>query len=74
MPWFDALCHGISTVSLGGFSTRNESLGYYDSSAVEMVGGIFSMLAAVNFTLYFIAVGRRSLKPLYRSPELRFSC
>ncbi len=27
MPWFDALCHGISTVSLGGFSTRNESLG-----------------------------------------------
>lgn len=41
MPWFDALCHGISTVSLGGFSTRNESTGYYDSSAVEMVGGIF---------------------------------
>lgn len=72
MPWFDALCHGISTVSLGGFSTRNESLGYYDSSAVEMVGGIFSILAAVNFTLYFVAVGRRSLKPLYRSPELRF--
>ncbi len=72
MPWFDALCHGISTVSLGGFSTRNESLGFYDSSAVEMVGGIFSILAAVNFTLYFVAVGRRSLKPLYRNPELRF--
>ena len=34
----------------------------------------FSILAAVNFTLYFVAVGRRSLKPLYRSPELRFSC
>ena len=32
----------------------------------------FSILAAVNFTLYFVAVGRRSLKPLYRSPELRF--
>ncbi|CAI0782808.1 TrkH family potassium uptake protein [Serratia quinivorans] len=72
MPWFDALCHGISTVSLGGFSTRNESLGFYDSSAVEMVGGIFSILAAVNFTLYFVAVGRRSLKPLYKNPELRF--
>ncbi|WP_273867504.1 TrkH family potassium uptake protein [Serratia odorifera] len=72
MPWFDALCHGLSTVSLGGFSTRNESLGYFDSSAVEMVGGIFSILAAVNFTLYFVAVGRRSFKPLYRNPELRF--
>ncbi|HEI8865465.1 TrkH family potassium uptake protein [Serratia sp. AKBS12] len=72
MPWFDALCHGLSTVSLGGFSTRNESLGYFDSSAVEMVGGIFSILAAVNFTLYFVAVGRRSFRPLYRNPELRF--
>ncbi|MFI8418041.1 TrkH family potassium uptake protein [Serratia sp. NPDC078593] len=72
MPWFDALCHALSTVSLGGFSTRNESLGYFDSSAVEMVGGIFSVLAAVNFTLYFVMVGRRSLKPLYRNSELRF--
>ncbi|BEO78375.1 trk system potassium uptake protein [Serratia marcescens] len=72
MPWFDALCHGLSTVSLGGFSTRNESIGYFDSSAVEMVGGIFSILAAVNFTLYFVVVGRRSLKPLYRNTELRF--
>ncbi len=34
----------------GGFSTRNESLKHYDSSAVEMVGGIFSILAAVNFS------------------------
>lgn len=54
------------------FPPATKALGYYDSSAVEMVGGIFSILAAVNFTLYFVAVGRRSLKPLYRSPELRF--
>ncbi|MFZ1872322.1 MAG: potassium transporter TrkG, partial [Chania sp.] len=72
MPWFDALCHALSTVSLGGFSTRNESLGFFDSSAVEMVGGIFSILAAVSFTLYFVAAQRRSLKPLYQNPELRF--
>lgn len=72
MPWFDALCHALSTVSLGGFSTRNESLGFYDSAAVEMVGGIFSILAAVNFTLYFVAAQRRSLQPLYKNPELRF--
>ncbi|MHA7847230.1 TrkH family potassium uptake protein [Serratia sp. D1N4] len=72
MQWFDALCHALSTVSLGGFSTRNESLGFFDSSAVEMVGGIFSILAAVSFTLYFVAAQRRSLKPLYQNPELRF--
>lgn len=72
MPWFDALCHALSTVSLGGFSTRNESLGYFDSSAIELVGGVFSVLAAINFTLFFVAVSRRSLKPLLRNPELRF--
>ncbi|MDE9485965.1 TrkH family potassium uptake protein [Xenorhabdus bovienii] len=72
MSWFDAVCHGISTVSLGGFSTRNESLGYYDSAAIEMVGGIFSVLAAVNFTLYFVALTRRSLKPMLKNAELKF--
>ncbi|MHC5175413.1 TrkH family potassium uptake protein [Serratia rhizosphaerae] len=72
MPWFDALCHALSTVSLGGFSTRNESLGYFDSAPIELVGGIFSVLAAINFTLFFVAISRRSLKPLLRNPELRF--
>jgi trk system potassium uptake protein TrkH len=72
MSFFDAVCHGISTVSLGGFSTRNESLGYYDNSMIEIVGGIFSVLSAVNFTLYFVALTRRSLKPILRNAEFRF--
>lgn len=72
MPWFDALCHGLSTVSLGGFSTRNESIGYFDSNAIEMVAGIFSLLSAVNFTLYFVALSKRSLKPFRKNAELRF--
>ncbi|PVZ87941.1 potassium transporter TrkG [Serratia sp. S1B] len=72
MPWFDALCHALSTISLGGFSTRNESLGYFNSAPVEIVAGIFSILSAVNFTLYFVAAQRRSLMPLFKNPELRF--
>lgn len=72
MSWFDALCHALSTLSLGGFSTHNESLGFYNSSAVEIVAGVFSILSAVNFTLYFVAAHRRSLMPLYKNPELRF--
>lgn len=72
MPWFDAICHGLSTVSLGGFSTKNESLGGFDSAAVEIVGGVFSILAAINFTLYFTSFGCRSLVPLYKNAELRF--
>ncbi|PHM37688.1 TrkH family potassium uptake protein [Xenorhabdus innexi] len=72
MSLFDAICHGISTVSLGGFSTRNESLGYYDNSMIEMVGGVFSVLSAVNFTLYFVLLTQRSLKPLLKNAELKF--
>ncbi|HEX7025622.1 MAG TPA: potassium transporter TrkG [Gammaproteobacteria bacterium] len=72
MNWFAALCHSFSTVSLGGFSTHSASLAHYDSASIELVGGVFSILAAVNFTLYFIAGRRLSLKPLFQNPELRF--
>ncbi len=72
MSWFDALCHSLSTVSLGGFSPHADSLGFYHSSAVEVVGGIFSVLAAVNFALYFTAYHSRSLRPILTNPELRF--
>ncbi|WP_075180949.1 TrkH family potassium uptake protein [Pantoea sp. 1.19] len=72
MPWFDAFCHGLSTVSLGGFSTRSESLGYYDSLPIEAVAGLFSLLSAINFTLYFVALSRRTLTPFLRNVELRF--
>ena len=72
MPFFDALCHGLSTVSLGGFSTRTESIGFYNSYAIELVAGAFSLLSAINFTLYFVALARRSIKPFLKSAELRF--
>lgn len=72
MNWFDALCHSFSTMSLGGFSPRAASLAYYDNPAIELVGGVFSILAAVNFALYFAAWFRRSPKPLFENPELRF--
>lgn len=72
MTFFDAVCHALSTISLGGFSTHSASLGYFESHAIEWVGGVFSVLAAVNFTLYFWAVTRRSLRPVVTDPECRF--
>ena len=72
MGWFDALCHSLSTVSLGGFSTHGSSLGFYNSPAIELVGGVYSILAAVNFSLYFVAISRRSLRPILANSEFRF--
>ena len=72
MPLFDAICHGLSTVSLGGFSTHSESIGFYNSNAIELVAGLFSLLSAFNFTLWYIVIVRRTFKPLLRNAELRF--
>ncbi|WP_395677237.1 TrkH family potassium uptake protein, partial [Enterobacter sp.] len=72
MSFFDALCHGLSTVSLGGFSTRSESIGFFDSHAVELVAGLFSLLSAFNFTLWYVVITRRTLKPIRHSPEVKF--
>ncbi|MBJ7554356.1 potassium transporter [Marinomonas spartinae] len=72
MNWFDALCHSLSTVSLGGFSTHDDSLGYYHSAPIEIVGGVFSILAALNFSLYYIVILNRSFKPIFKNSEVRF--
>ncbi|HHB9651560.1 TPA: Trk system potassium transporter TrkG [Escherichia coli] len=72
MPLFDAICHGISTVSLGGFSTHSESIGYFNNYLVELVAGSFSLLSAFNFTLWYIVISRKTIKPLIRDIELRF--
>lgn len=74
MSFFDALCHGLSTVSLGGFSTRSESIGFYNSHAIELVAGVFSLLSAFNFTLWYVAIVKRTFKPFRRNAELRFFC
>ena len=53
MPIFDALCHTFSTVSTGGFSTRNASVGAYGVPAYEWIIIVFMFLAACNFVLHY---------------------
>jgi trk system potassium uptake protein TrkH len=72
MNLFDAICHSFSTLALGGFSTHSDSIGYFHSPAIEIVGGVFSLLAGVNFALYFIAWKHRSLKPVLQNAEFQF--
>ena len=50
MPLFDAINHSIGAVSTGGFSTKVESIGYYDSASIELVT-IILMLLETNFWL-----------------------
>ncbi|VAW68858.1 Trk potassium uptake system protein TrkH [hydrothermal vent metagenome] len=55
MDLFDAVSHSFSTVAIGGFSTHDASLGYFDSVMIEIVAIIFMFLGGVNFALHFVA-------------------
>ncbi|MCB1705645.1 MAG: TrkH family potassium uptake protein [Halioglobus sp.] len=72
MSAFDAVAHSFSTVSLGGFSTHDASLGYYDSDAVLVVATIFMFVSSINFGLHFVAWRRKSLFVYRRDSETRF--
>ncbi len=71
MPAFDALCHAMATVSSGGFSTRDGSIGAFASPAVELVAVLFMVLAATNFAVHWAALHGRWRAP-GQDPEFRF--
>ena len=71
MDWFDSVCHGLSAVALGGFSTRDASIGAWDSPAIEGVLVAFMMLAGVNFATHFHAWRGRSTRAYFIDTEAR---
>ena len=71
MSWFDALSHSFSTISIGGFSTYDESLGHFDNNAVLTIGSIFMVVSGLNFALHYTAWHARSIKSYISDPEAR---
>ncbi|PIE56706.1 MAG: potassium transporter [Desulfobulbus propionicus] len=53
MSWFDSLCHAFGTVSTSGYSTKNLSIGYYDSAYFDWVITLFMFLGGVSFLLLY---------------------
>jgi len=72
MSAFDAICHAFSTVAIGGFSTHDASMGYFDSSAILFICTVFMVISAVNFGLHFLAFQRRSLSVYRQDAETSF--
>jgi trk system potassium uptake protein TrkH len=62
MTWFDAVNHAFSAMSLGGFSTHDASVGFFNSPAIEIVLIVFMLVAGMNFATHFLAWHRRSLR------------
>jgi trk system potassium uptake protein len=71
MSWFDAICHAFATLSLGGFSTHDASVGHFGSPLIEAVLIFFMLAAALNFVTHFLAFRQRSLLPYRHDPEVR---
>ena len=71
MSPFDALCHAFSTVAIGGFSTHDASLGYFQNDAIYLVAGVFMVLAGLNFALHFSAVRCMRIRTYLTDPEAR---
>ncbi len=71
MSLFDALCHTFGTMATGGFSTKNESIAYYDSVYIDLVICFFMFIAGTNFALHFSFI-RGNFKAYLRDTEFRF--
>lgn len=71
MSFFDAVNHSFSTVATGGFSTKNSSVAYFDSPAIDIIILVFMLLSSMHFGLLFGVFATRSLKP-FRHPVIKF--
>ena len=71
MNMFDAVCHAFSTIAIGGFSTYDASLGYFNSTAVNIICVVFLWIAALNFSLHYAAVSGRNIRNYFKDPECK---
>lgn len=71
MSLFDAVSHSFSTVSIGGFSTHDQSIGYFDNRLINTIAVVFMLIAAINFTLHFVSWRSLSLNTYRKDSEVK---
>jgi len=71
MSLFDAVGHSFATIAIGGFSTHDASMAYFDSAVIEAIAVVFMVIAGANFALHFRAWHRLTLRPYRIDAEFR---
>ena len=71
MPVFDAINHALTISATGGFSIKNASIGFYDSTVINLIVMFFTIVSSIHFGLIYMAVAMQTLKPL-RTPVVRY--
>ena len=72
MSFFDAVSHAMSTVSIGGFSTYDNSIGHFNNLTVEIICMVFMLLSAMSFALHYFSIYKSKSLKYFFDPELRF--
>lgn len=70
MPPWDALIHAFTVTGLGGFSSKDASLGSFDSVPIELVTIVFALAAGCNYATHYLALLRRNLSAYRQDPEI----
>ncbi len=73
MDFFDAVCHAFTTMATGGFSTKNDSIGYWDSAYIDIVVTSFMFLAGTSTIVFFRAISGEFDK-IKKNEEFKWYC
>lgn len=71
MNFFDAVCHSFATMATGGFSTHNESIGYYNSQYIEYIITLFTFIGGINFAILYRTV-MSDHKLIFRAEQIKW--
>lgn len=71
MGWFDAVCHSMSTIATGGFSTKQDSIAAFNSPAVEYVTALFMFFGGTNLSLLYLFLFKARPRELMKDVEFR---
>ncbi len=71
MTPFDAVIHSFAALSTGGFSSHDDSIGYFKSPAIDYIMIVFMLLGGINFSVHFTAWRGRSISEYWRDTEVR---
>jgi trk system potassium uptake protein TrkH len=71
MSGFDAICHAFSTVAIGGFSTHDLSIGYFNNTGIELIAIFFMFAAGINFSLHFFTWRNKNIAHYFSDHEFQ---
>ncbi len=71
MSWFDAICHALSTISIGGFSTHDDSFEFFSNSGLRWTAIIFMVISGINFALHYLAWTKKRLFHYFYDSEVK---